>query len=132
MWKSKKSIEFENYLKSIGGLKNGFFDDKPPITGRYFFSIGDGWLLMVKELIEKIIDKGWNKEVCQVKEKFGSLRFYINSASKEVHDLINEYENKSLEICESCGVKGELRKNGWWRTLCDTCNEKNNKGGLDL
>lgn len=129
---TEKSIEFENYLKSIGGLKNGFFENKPPIISRYFFCVGDGWLFIIKELIEKIIEKGWNKEICQVKEKFGQLRFYINSAPEEVYDLIYEYENKSYEICEGCGKRGKLRKEGWWKTLCDDCKEDDNKDILGL
>ena len=117
--KTEATIKFENYLESIGGLENGFFIDRPPITSRYFFSVSDGWLPMIQELIEKCIDAGWDKQICQVKEKFGGLRFYINSANDDVWNIIGEYENKSYEICEECGEKGELREGGWLRTLCD-------------
>jgi len=115
--------EFEGFLLSIGGLENGFYPDKPTIKRRGFFSNGDGWLTFVTELITKLIELGWDKQVCQVKEKFSTLRFYINSGSAEVHALIHEYENKSGYICETCGKPGKTikTKTGWLKTLCETC-----------
>ena len=84
-----------------------------------FFEVGPGWYGLIKTLIEKAIAAGWDKEVCQVKEKFGGLRFYINGASREVHDIIHKYEELSFEICEQCGEPGEVRGGGWIQTLCD-------------
>ena len=78
---------------------------------------------------KELIDAGWNKQVCQVKEKFGGLRFYINDANDEVFDVIDEYEVDSYTICEVCGEKGKERTDiGWIRTLCETHynKEKNN------
>jgi hypothetical protein len=124
MENTKATDEFNEFLESIGGLENGYFTDRPPIKDRYFFSIGDGWLPLVRELIEKAIAAGWDKQICQVKEKFGGLRFYINSAPQEVWDIIEEYEKKSNEICEHCGNEGKPRGGGWIQTLCDECNEK--------
>ena len=83
----KKTIEakkFEKYLESIGGLVNGIFLDREPITSRYSFSISDGWLEIVTNLIKKCIKLGWDKQICQCKEKYGTLRFYINGASDDV------------------------------------------------
>jgi len=85
------------------------------------FSVGPGWYGLLKTLIEESINNGWDKEVCQVKEKFGGLRFYINGASSEVHDIIHKYENMSYKICEDCGEPGKERTGGWIRTLCDNC-----------
>ena len=33
-------------------------------------------------------------------------------------------EEKSYEICEICGDKGEVRGDYWVRTLCDRCWKK--------
>ena len=79
-------------------------------------------------MIQELIDNGWNKELCQVKEKFGGLRFYINGASKECHDIISKYEKLSYETCERCGNPGKPNDTGWITTLCDECrNKQNNK-----
>jgi hypothetical protein len=60
----------------------------------------------------------------QVKEKFGALRFYINTGSDEIFKKIHSYENQSYEICETCGEKGELRLVGWYKTLCNKHHEE--------
>lgn len=108
------------FLQSIGGLENGFYPDRPPIMDSNFFHVGDGWYPLIKELIEDLIAMGWDKQTCQVKEKFGGLRFYINSGSDEIFARISKAEKDSYEICEKCGDKGELRRDiGWYKTLCD-------------
>jgi len=113
--------EMNEFLESIGGLENGYYTNKKPIKHATFFDVGSGWYLLIKDLIEDLIKLGWDKQTCQVKEKFGGLRFYINSASDEVHKRISHAENLSYETCETCGEKGELRTNiGWHTTLCDT------------
>lgn len=112
--------ELDEYLVSIGGLINGYYTDRKPIIDSYFFSVGSGWYGLIKELIVDLIKLGWNKEICQVKEKYGGLRWYINGGSDEIYKRINEAETKSYTICEVTGKPGELRTDiGWYRTLCD-------------
>ncbi len=94
-----------------------------------FFAVDTGWFQLIKDLIEDLIELGWDKQVCQVKEKFGGLRFYINSGSDEIFKRISEAENLSYKTCETCGQVGELRTDiGWYTTLCDEhYTEKKNK-----
>lgn len=112
---SKK--DFEKFLESIGGLENGYFTDRPPIVSG--FGIGEGWLPLVKKLIEDLIAIGWDKQICQVKEKFGGLRFYTNALPEGGHELVRAAENASYTICETCGQPGEQRALHWVLTLCD-------------
>jgi len=108
------------FLESIGGLANGFYLDREPITNCGFFSVGVGWYPLIKDLITDLIELGWDKQTCQVKEKFGGLRFYINDGSDKIYERITLAESQSYKICEVCGEKGGLRKNnGWYTTLCD-------------
>ena len=110
--------ELDIYLESIGGLINGRTGNK--ILSSDFFDTSSGWNQLIKDLIGDLIELGWNKEVCQVKEKFGGLRFYINESSEEVFRRIREAEEKSYTICEVTGDPGKLRKDiGWIRTLSD-------------
>jgi hypothetical protein len=117
---------------SIGGLENGFFTDREPIVDSGFFGVNQGWFPIIKSLIEDLIKLGWDKQTCQVKEKFGGLRFYINSGSDEIHQRILQAEKESYETCEVCGKHGELRKDiGWYFTLCDEhYNLKKNKNEI--
>ena len=64
------------------------------------FCVGPGWHPLIRELshgIEKIIrafplEEQQAIRVVQVKEKFGSLRFYINFCVEEIEELITEAE----------------------------------------
>jgi len=85
--------------------------------------IGNGWYELVDELFEKL-SKFDGLVLTQVKEKFGELRVYVNSGTDEVYDIINEYENKSEKICETCGSPGKIHGGGWLRAVCDTCAQK--------
>ena len=117
--------EMDDFLVSIGGLENGYKTDLPPITDSHFFTVEKGWYPMIKKLIIDLIELGWDKQTCQVKEKFGGLRFYINGGSNEIYDRISEAEKESYTICEVTGKPGELRTDvGWIRTLCDEEYEK--------
>jgi len=112
--------QMDEFLQSIGGFKNGFNLESNPITDSDFFEVGLGWFPLIKDLITDLIELGWNKEVCQVKEKFGGLRFYINAATSDVHKRISQAEIESMNICEVTGKPGKLRTDiGWYRTLCD-------------
>lgn len=55
----------------------------------------------------------------QVKEKFGGLRFYVNSATDKHWNFISFAESMSYRTCEQCGAVGKTYTDGWHRTLCD-------------
>ena len=112
--------EMNDFLESIGGLENGFYSDRPSIKHCEVFDVDSGWYPIIKDLIEDLIKLGWDKQICQVKEKFGGFRFYINTGSDEIFKRIHLAENQSYEICETCGEKGDMRTDlGWYSTLCN-------------
>ena len=119
--------EMKEFLESIGGLENGFFTDQPPITDPHFFGVKEGWFQLIKDLIVDLNKMGWDKQVTQVKEKFGGLRFYINSGIPEIHQRILQTETESYKICEICGEPGKPRTNGWYQTLCDSHKREGDK-----
>jgi hypothetical protein len=88
---------------------------------------GKGWFLLLDELCSKL-SKYDDVVAAQVKEKFGTLRFYINGTPPdkfdEIHAIINEFETKSGETCESCGQPGTRKGGSWVKTSCDSCDEK--------
>jgi len=57
--------------------------------------------------------------VQQIKEKFGTLRFYTTGGDAYIHGAINMADTMSEHICEECGNVGKRRSGTWIRTLCD-------------
>lgn len=53
----------------------------------------------------------------QIKEKFGTLRMYLDQNKKFnepfVNGALNCAENMSARVCGRCGNPGTLRKNNW-------------------
>jgi hypothetical protein len=94
------------------------------------FCVGPGWHPLIRELshgIEKIIrafplEEQQAIRVVQVKEKFGSLRFYMSFCVEEIEELITEAENKSAITCDVCGASGRIRGTGWLSARCDEHN----------
>jgi hypothetical protein len=56
----------------------------------------------------------------QVKEKFGTLRFYYYGGDDYIRGLESMAASMSAVTCEECGNPGRLLTQGWHRTLCET------------
>jgi len=86
--------------------------------------VGPGWSKIIDMLYDElpIPDK---IQVHQVKEKFGTLRFYISGATKEQYAIIDKAEAMSEITCENCGEPGTVKNRGYWLTcLCQKCFDK--------
>lgn len=81
---------------------------------------GPGWKSLYEPLIE--LCKAEGVAILQIKEKYGTLRFYVGAAPDHVFDAIDEAEARSAVTCERCGAPGQTRGGSWIRTLCDDCN----------
>jgi hypothetical protein len=95
------------------------------------FACSDGWFSILGELISKIKESDYRNGVVtqtsQIKEKFGTLRFYpLYGASNEIWKLITEYENKSSKVCEFTGSITDVGMwtYGWMNTMCRLYAEK--------
>jgi hypothetical protein len=84
---------------------------------------GPGWFDLIAELDEALREIYPDYTILQVKEKFGTLRYYTNGVPSELFEIfrarINEAETKSTTICEECGEPGTSTSYGWIRVLCD-------------
>ena len=93
--------------------------------------VGDGWYDILDELCERIqthCDNNGYDEVrfSQIKEKYGTLRVYVNFGSDEIYDYIDEAQERSSHVCELCGSKrGKLYDDfGWLSVRCKKCKTK--------
>lgn len=91
---------------------------------------GRGWWPLIRALDERLRQLAPGYRVTQVKEKFGSLRYYIaplpepRATQDAVATVIRETEQQSRAVCEVCGSSGSTRvRNGWHKTLCDRHNK---------
>ena len=110
--------------------------DKRDTCMSWGFECGDGWFTLIDRLCQNIqayIDQNPHKQVPQVvvdqvKEKYGTLRFYTTGGDDLTRGMIWFAESMSGKICETCGHPGKVRTGGWFRALCDehATNEENN------
>jgi hypothetical protein len=84
------------------------------------FGVGPGWSDIIYDLHKKLVEEKPDYVIHQVKEKFGTLRYYTGPLAGNGHVSIAEAERLSSITCEECGRPGKLRTNNYWlRTLCD-------------
>ena len=114
-----------------------FADRYKPVTETamcWGFECGDGWYNILDTLCHQIqhhIDfNKRRKEVGvdledipqvvaeQVKEKFGSLRFYYYGGDEHINGLVSMAEAMSNCTCMTCGKPGTMIKEGWWHVAC--------------
>lgn len=100
------------------------------------FECGDGWFNIIDQLMDNIqhhID--WRNRkgevvlqvtVDQVKEKFGTLRFYYTGGDDYVRGLVSMAESMSGVTCESCGNPGKSTGGGWIKTVCEAHSGRKN------
>ena len=103
------------------------------------FECGDGWYNIIDAACAQIMNRAYNNRLnnvkfpevvaTQVKEKYGTLRFYYNGGDDYVDGVVSMAESMSERTCETCGAPGKLRQGGWYRTLCD---EHAKEQGYDL
>ena len=100
-------------------------NDKDGLYSGFDGVVGDGWVPLLDRLITDLVALGWGKKVFQIKEKFGTLRFYASYTSAEMSDRIREAELESAKTCEQCGRPGRLRTDRrWTETICDECDNE--------
>jgi hypothetical protein len=123
-------LDLENQSSTEGHLE----DDMGPYDDRGI-ECDDGWFGLVDRLcqaceaeIEGLIALGVSKErwprVGQIKEKVGTLRFYVTGPRSEaLQERKEQAELESRCICEQCGAPGLLRDGRWRKTYCDSCHD---------
>lgn len=84
-----------------------------------------GWHDLIWKCHQELFNIDPNYKPLQIKEKFGTLRYYFDSSIKDpevfrqMHEIVLEYEKFSAITCEDCGQPGTLTKiHGWYKTLC--------------
>ena len=116
--------------------------------------LSPGWVALVRELlrdIDALIGDEQDFRILQLKEKFGTLRFYyqvdgrktinadlflpegtkriqippqdVDERFVKLRERVAKAEADSAHICERCGAPGVLEKAGWWKVRCAACRD---------
>jgi len=122
----KRDIEFNEALqKALDGDKSALIE---------YHSMGKKPTDWHMDCVEQDLERKQFRKVepethqvvaAQVKEKFGTLRFYINAGDDVAYALVSLAESMSARTCETCGSPGKSRGRGWIYVACDehTCEE---------
>lgn len=122
-WKRRERAKALQYNRVLDRALKG--DDAGLIWYHsYRGKVSDYTLNLVKQDIEKakyrdVPKKPHQLEAEQVKEKYGTLRFYVNAANDYQNGVIAMAEAMTVVTCETCGRLGSLRGNSWVYTACD-------------
>lgn len=126
--KNKKLLKEYPFLAPI----NWYTCSQLPKNHPYYYSctalddMPKGWKkafgVQLAEDIKKELKKKNIKNYCvmQVKEKYGSLRWYDNYRL----DCMDRYEKLSERTCVVCGKPATRMSTGWICPYCDNCSDK--------
>jgi hypothetical protein len=71
----------------------------------------------VPALVEQVI-------ATQVKEKFGTLRFYYSGGDETISGMLYMAESMTEVTCEVCGAPGKRNDSGWLSVRCEAHRQK--------
>jgi hypothetical protein len=115
--------KYPKILRDYGG-------DKRDTCMHWGMECGPGWYDLLDNVMGKLqymSDKFGPQVIAdQIKEKYGTLRFYFGvegKCDKEFYDIasdiVNSAERESAHVCEETGKYGVLHvRGGWYKTLC--------------
>ena len=121
-WKEKQrnwAIEYnEMATQAKAGDCKLFFEQNSSITSQAYkderlAEIIAGDFRQVPESIPQVT-------LDQVKEEFGTLRFYYTGGDDVIDGMVRMAESMSGVTCEECGGTGKRVGGGWVTTLCET------------
>jgi hypothetical protein len=121
-WKEKQrkwAIEYNEMAAQAKAGNFDLFEEANSITDEEFKNkrlaeIIAGDFRQVPESIPQVT-------LDQVKEKFGTLRFYYTGGDEYISGMVTMAEAMSGTTCESCGNPGKQTNGGWIKTICEPC-----------
>jgi hypothetical protein len=112
----------------------------------------DGWKWIIEDADRILAKLDPEYEIHQVKEKFGTLRYYYGTVAdwetQEVMDaVIDRAEMLSAKTCDVCGNSSAMSNldrgikydptavlkstGGWYKTICDSCDTEGRYVSVD-
>ena len=131
-WKEKQRLGAVEHNAMVEKMKAGDFTDFDEMSKTYTPGYKEIQRLRFLEDKPRLVpDVVPQVTLDQVKEKFGTLRFYYTGGDDYVRGLVSMAEAMSGVTCEQCGAPGDLRGQGWLYTACDAHTKEEHRGGDD-
>ena len=119
----------KNLLKKYPKILKDMYGPMDKTCMHFGIECGDGWYYLIDNLLHSIQWRIVNQKVEQVtaeqiKEKFGTLRFYYEGGDDRIDGMVELAESMSGGICENCGCMNEAvgrTQKAWIQTLCVPC-----------
>lgn len=130
---SKETVftKYDSTLKKLAD-EDSIFKNKFKNIDIPHIECGNGWLKIIEILLEEADQ--WNKtctseyskiHISQIKEKYGSLRFYHSGGNDIFVGMVKMAERMTKNICESCGFLGKINPNdSYMKCECRECRLK--------
>lgn len=117
-------------LQDLETKYNNIFIGKNHGYDHFGFECGEGWADLLEPVFNYINDYNTKNsdspiQINQIKEKWGTLRFYCSGYTNELDELICQAEAESASVCEQCGKPGTTGGKRWFKTACEE--HKDNK-----
>ena len=71
----------------------------------------DGWINIIAECHSELLNIDKNYKIYQIKEKFGTLRFYYEGGNEHIRTIVDYTEFISGYICEDTGSTNDVGYN---------------------
>ena len=120
----------KNYLKKYPWLRTqNLYTGKVEDDYCALNDIPEGWVFAFGEMFCEEMDAVLKELgisdrffVAQMKEKFGSLRFYPSVRDEKISKVVQKYETLSCHICIHCGKPDvHIVETGWYGPMCEEC-----------
>ena len=79
-----------------------------------------------RERLRSVPEETAQVVVNQVKEKYGTLRFYYTGGDDYIDGLVSMAEAMTARTCERCGNPGSSNGGGWISVRCNPCRDSQN------
>lgn len=125
---------------SEGGYWPGAREEIPEYDYEYteLDDMPDGWRIafgeqMCQEIMDELVANNMvdDYRILQIKEKYGSLRWYDNGFTRKGFDIIAKYEALSQRTCIKCGKPATHTTRGWILPFCSECDDNENSDPIE-
>ena len=127
---NKQMIEYFPFLMPRNRW-TGHIDNDFNYSYNEMDAMPDGWLIafgyeMLCELREALVNDSYLYKyiIMDIKEKYGTLRWYDAGSTAKVRYIIEKYCLMSAKVCQICGKPASHMTRGWIGYFCEECGQE--------